>query len=293
MNTTPATINRKRSKRSRKGWVLQIVLSVLGAITLVPFAWLVIASLKSREDFFVAMFFPPGDGLLGIAWDRLTLDNYRNLFELGFGQAVLNSVFYASTTAVLGTLVCSASGYALAKFHFPGHRLALVGVLSLIILPPTLLIAPGYELLFHLDLLDTVPGLILPVVAPAFGVFLFRQAIAQSVPDQLIEAARMDGCREVEIFFSVVLPLIRPMVGAFLLITFLAMWNNFISPQIVLQSQDKQPLSVAIAQLRGIYRTDYGLLMAATVVSIAPVAVLFLLLQKQFISGLTSGAVKG
>jgi ABC-type glycerol-3-phosphate transport system permease component len=124
-------------------------------------------------------------------------------------------------------------------------------------------------------------------------VFLFRQAVLQSVPDQLIEAARIDGCSELSIFFVIVLPLIRPMIGAFMLITFLAMWNNFISPQIVIQSADKQPLSVAIAQLRGVYRTDYGLLMAATVVSVAPVALLFLILQKQFISGLTSGAVKG
>ncbi|MCC5822503.1 MAG: carbohydrate ABC transporter permease [Phycisphaerales bacterium] len=293
MSSPAVPASARRRTGGWKRWTLQAVLATLAVITLIPFAWLLIASLKSGEDFFGAIFFPPGEGPLGIGWDRLTLDNYRKLFAEGFGRAFLNSVFYASTTAVLGTLVCSASGYALAKFRFRGRGPALIAVLSLIILPPTLLIAPGYELLYHIGLLDTVAGLILPVVAPAFGVFLFRQAITQAVPDQLIEAARMDGCSEIEIYFSVVLPLIRPMVGAFLLISFLAMWNNFISPQIVLQSQDKQPLSVAIAQLRGIYRTDYGLLMAATVVSIAPVALLFLLLQKQFISGLTSGAVKG
>lgn len=285
---------RRRRDPGRLGGLLRHApLGVLAALTLTPFFWLVVASLKSREDFFGSMFLPDGEGPLGVGWDRLTLDNYRNLFRMGFGRAFVNSVFYASTTAVVGTLVCSAAGYALAKFRFRHRGPLLAVVLALIILPPTLLIAPGYELLYDLGLLDTVPGLILPVVAPAFGVFLFRQAVAQSVPDELLEAARMDGCSEVEIYFAVVLPLIRPMVGAFLLITFLAMWNNFISPQIVLQTQDKQPLSVAIAQLRGLYRTDYGLLMAGTVVSIAPVALLFLLLQKQFISGLTSGAVKG
>ncbi len=285
---------RRRREPGGLGGVLRHVpLGVLAALTLTPFFWLIVASLKSREDFFGSMFLPDGEGPLGVGWDRLTLDNYRNLFQMGFGRAFVNSVFYASTAAVVGTLVCSAAGYALAKFRFRHRGPLLAGVLALIILPPTLLIAPGYELLYDLGLLDTVPGLILPVVAPAFGVFLFRQAVAQAVPDELLEAARMDGCSEVEIYFAVVLPLIRPMVGAFLLITFLAMWNNFISPQIVLQTQDKQPLSVAIAQLRGLYRTDYGLLMAGTVVSIAPVALLFLLLQKQFISGLTSGAVKG
>jgi ABC-type glycerol-3-phosphate transport system permease component len=282
----------RRSSWWRLG-VLQCLLGALGVFTLVPFAWLLIASLKNKEDFSRSMFLPPGEGLFGIGWGRLTLENYRNLFGMGFGRAFLNSVFYSSTTAVLATLVCAAAGYALAKFRFRGRNFATLAVLALIILPPTLLIAPGYELLFRLRLLDTVPGLILPFLAPAFGVFLFRQAVAQSVPDQLLEAARMDGCSEIEIFFALVLPLIRPMVGAFLLITFLGMWNNFISPQIVLQSGEKQPLSVAIAQLRGLYRSDYGLMMAGTVVSIAPVAVLFLMLQKQFISGLTSGAVKG
>jgi multiple sugar transport system permease protein len=273
--------------------LLQGLLGLLAVVTLVPFAWLIIASLKNREDFSQSMFLPPGEGLFGIGWDRLSLQNYDNLFDLGFGGAFLNSVFYSATTAVLATLICAAAGYALAKFRFWGRNGFTLAVLALIILPPTLLIAPGYELLYNLRLLDTVPGLILPFLAPAFGVFLFRQAVSQSVPDQLLEAARMDGCSEIEILFAIVMPLIRPMVGAFLLITFLGMWNNFISPQIVLQSGDKQPLSVAIAQLRGLYRSDYGLMMAGTVVSIAPVAVLFLLLQKQFISGLTSGAVKG
>jgi ABC-type glycerol-3-phosphate transport system permease component len=273
--------------------LLQAVLGVLALVTLVPFAWLVVASLKNKEDFSRSMFLPPGEGLFGVGWGRLTLENYDNLFGMGFGGAFVNSVFYSSTTAVLATLVCAAAGYALAKFRFRGRAWLTVGVLALIILPPTLLIAPGYELLYRLRLLDTAPGLILPFLAPAFGVFLFRQAVAQTVPNQLLEAARMDGCSEVEIFFAIVLPLIRPMAGAFLLITFLAMWNNFISPQIVLQSGEKQPLSVAIAQLRGLYRADYGLMMAGTVVSIAPVALLFLMLQKQFISGLTSGAVKG
>lgn len=285
------------SDRKKPFWrtlSLQTLLGVLAVVTLIPFAWLLIASLKTKDDFFASIFFPPGDGPFGIGWGRLTFDNYRNLFtEYGFGRPFINSVFYSSSSAVIGTLVSAAAGYALAKFRFRGHQAFTFLVLALIILPPTLLIAPGYELLYNLGLLNTVPGLILPMVAPAFGVFLFRQSVSQSVPDQLLEAARIDGCSELEIFFSVVLPLIRPMVGAFLLITFLGMWNNFISPQIVLQSPEKQPLSVAIAQLRGLYRTDYGLLMAGTVVSIAPVAVLFLMLQKQFISGLTSGAVKG
>ncbi|MGJ8637466.1 MAG: carbohydrate ABC transporter permease [Phycisphaerales bacterium] len=280
-----------KSKSSR--FATHLVLILLAIIVLVPYAWLIVASLKTKEDFFSGMFFPPGDGFLGVAWDSLTLDNYSNLIEKGFGRAAINSVFYASASAIFATFICAATGYVLAKSRFRGRTLMTLVVLGSLIIPPTLLIAPSYELLFDLGLLDSVWGLLLPTFAPAFGVFLFRQAVQQSVPDELIEAARIDGCSESGIFLVIVLPLIRPMIGAFLLITFLGMWNNFISPQIVLQTASKQPLSVAIAQLRGVYRTDYGLLMAATVVSVAPVAVLFLVLQKQFISGLTSGAVKG
>jgi len=284
-------MNNPRSKASKLS--LHLLLLLLSLVVLTPFVWLIIASLKSQEDFFSGMFFPSGDGVLGIGWDKLTLDNYRNLFDLGFGHNLVNSIFYSATTALVATLICSATGFVLAKHRFKGRNLITLIVLGALIVPPTLLMAPGYELLYHLHLLDTAWGLLLPLLAPAFGVFLFRQAITQSVPDELIEAARIDGCSEWSIFIVVVVPLVRPMIGAFILITFLGMWNNFISPQIVLQSAEKQPLSVAIAQLRGVYRTDYGLLMAATIVSILPVAALFMLLQKQFISGLTSGAVKG
>ncbi len=281
------------TERKASKVALHATLVLLAVIVLTPYAWLIISSLKTQEDFFSGMFFPPGDGFLGIGWDKLTLDNYENLFGLGFGVNLVNSIFYSAATALFATLICAATGFVLAKHSFRGRNLITLVVLGALIVPPTLLLAPGYELLYDLGLLDTSWGLLLPLIAPAFGVFLFRQAVIQSVPDELLEAARIDGCSEWSIFFVIVLPLVRPMIGAFMLITFLGMWNNFISPQIVLQTAEKQPLSVAIAQLRGVYRTDYGLLTAATVVSVLPVAALFMLLQKQFISGLTSGAVKG
>jgi len=266
----------------------------LALLTLVPFFWLVTASLKRPEDFFSSMFLPLDPETGAVAWSRLTLDNYTRLFvELGIGRALLNSIFLSSATAFLATLCCAAGGYALARLKFAGRSAITITVLAALIIPPPLLLAPTYQLLYELGLLDTFTGLILPAIAPAFGVFLFRQATLQSVPNDLIEAARIDGCSEIGIFFSVVLPLVRPMVGAFMLITFLATWNNFVWPQVVLQSADKFPLSVAVSQLKGVYRQDYGLLMAGTCVSIFPPAALFLLLQREFISGLTAGAVKG
>lgn len=262
-------------------------------ITVVPFAWLVIAAFKPRERFFDSMFLPRGDGPGGVAWDSLTVGNFARLFnELDIGRAMLNSLFLASVTSILATVCCAAGGYALAMYQFRGRR-ALTGlVLAALIIPPPLLLAPGYAVLFRLGLLDTYSGLILPAIAPAFGVFLFRQAALQSIPRELLEAGRLDGCSELGLFGLVGMPLVRPMTGAFLMITFLAVWNNFIGPQIVLQTPEKQPLSVAIAQLKGVYYEDYGLMMAGTLVSVAPVAILFLVLQRDFISGLTLGAVK-
>jgi multiple sugar transport system permease protein len=265
-----------------------------GIITLVPFAWLLCTAFKENADVSAYNFLPLGDGFLGVAWDRLTPRHFGRLFtELGIGGAVVNSIFLASTSALVATFCCALAGYALAKFRFAGQGFVLSLVLAALVIPGPLLLAPGYKLLFDLGLLDSFSGLLLPGVAPAFGVFLFRQAMLNAVPATLIESARIDGAGEIRIFFTIVLPLVRPMIGAYLIIVFLGTWNNFIGPQVVLQDSASFPLSVAVNQLRGLYGTDYGLVMSGTLVSIAPVLALFLLLQKEFISGLTSGAVKG
>jgi multiple sugar transport system permease protein len=272
------------------------VLVLFAAITLIPFFWLLCASVKTKEVFFQYQFLPLGHGFLGIDWPSLTLGYYHDLLarqEFDFARSVLNSIFYASTTATFATFFCAMGGYALAKFQFRGREAMITLVLGCLIIPGSLLIAPTYQLLYRLGLLDSYAGLILPALTPAFGVYLFRQSMLHSVPTELIEAARIDGCGEFRIFFSIVLPLVRPMIGAFLLITFLGCWNNFIGPQIIFQTPEKYPLAVKIAQLKGLYSIDYGLLMAGTVISVTPIMVLFLFLQKEFIAGLTAGAVKG
>ncbi len=270
------------------------MLAFFAIITLIPFAWLLCAAFKSNTDFFSSLFLPTGDGFLGVDWGRLTLGNFKKLFtEIGIGNAIMNSVFLASTMALIATFCSALGGYALAKFRFAGRDWVLALVFAALVIPGPLLLAPGYKLIYQLGLLDTYAGLILPAIAPAFGIFLFRQAMMNAVPTTLIESARIDGAGEIRIFFTIVLPLVRPMIGAYLMITFLGTWNNFIGPQIIMQSPDLFPLSVAINQLRGLYGVDYGMIMAGTLVSIAPVLSLFLLLQKEFIAGLTAGAVKG
>lgn len=283
----------KRTQRVELS-IIYAVLIVAAGITLIPFAYMVCSAFKTKDDFFSSLFLPPGHGLLGVGWDRLTTEHFRRLFvREHFGIYLLNSLFIASVTSVAATLCCAMGGYALAKFRFHGRALVMLLVLGSLVVPGALLLAPSYELLYHLRMLNTYSGVILPAVAPAFGVFLFRQASIGGLPDALLEAARIDGCGEIGIFFGIVLPMVKPMIGAFLMITYLATWNNFIWPQIVLQNDRKFPLAVAIAQLRGVYGLNYGLLMAGSLVSVLPVMVLFLLLQREFIAGLTSGAVKG
>jgi len=274
--------------------LLHALIIFFAILTLIPFVYMVCGALKTKYDFAATLFLPAGDGLFGIGWDRLTLSNFVRLFtELGLPRALHNSLLLASVSSILTVLFSAMGGYALAKHQFRGRSLVLGVVLAALIIPSPLLIAPSFQLLYRLDLLDTYVGLLLPGLAPAFGVFLFRQSMINSVPNELLEAARMDGAGEFRIFFELVLPLIRPMLGAFLMISFMGTWNNFIGPQIVLQSPELHPLSVTLNNLQGIYGADYGLIMAGTLVSIAPVMCLFLLLQKEFISGLTSGAVKG
>ena len=259
-----------------------------------PFVYLLFSAFKSQDSFFSFVLWPTNGAWWDVDWDGFTLSHWKTLFfEAGILRATVNSFFISSVTAILATLFSAMGGYALAKYRFPGRAIVTWLVLGALVIPFALLIAPGYQLLYWLGLLDTYTGLILPGVAPAFGVYLFRQAFISSMPNALIEAARVDGANDIRIFFQIALPMVRPMIGAFLLITYLATWNNFISPQIVIQSADKLPLSVFVAQLRTPYGTQYGLIMAGTLVAVFPVLVLFLLLQRDFIAGLTAGAVKG
>ena len=193
-------------------WLVYPLLLLCAAVTLMPFLYLVCSALKTKATFFSSPFLPPGDGFLGIDWSGLTVEHFYLLFtdpSLGFGRAVVNSVFYASVSSVLTTLCAAMGGYALAKFAFRANRLLSGLVLASLIIPGPLLLAPSYQLIYRFGLLDSFTGLILPGIAPAFGVFLFRQALLHTVPLDLIEAARIDGCGEIRCFFTIILPLVR------------------------------------------------------------------------------------
>jgi multiple sugar transport system permease protein len=275
-------------------WVILLGVSVL---ILAPFLWLVAAAFKDQTVLNEYVFFPP---LAKWSHATMNLDNFKRLFAgeeavqgtVYFWQYVLNSWFVATSNTVLQLVFCSAAGFALAKYDFHGKHLLTVFMLGTMMIPGVILFAPVYELMVELRLVDTYQGLILPSVVSAYGIFLFRQAM-QSVPDEMLDAGRLDGCSELSVYFSLAMPLVRPMSAAFCLLTFLGQWNAFFGPSIFLQSQDKLTLPVVLNQYINFYRNDYGVFLAGTLLAIVPPAILFFALEKEFVGGLSSGAVKG
>ncbi|MDF2440330.1 MAG: arabinooligosaccharide transport system permease protein [Abditibacteriota bacterium] len=265
--------------------VTYVTLCLMAALTLTPLLWLLAAAFKGQNELFHYVFFPP-PGLL-------TVVNFQELWEaMPFGRYMLNSVFVASTTVVVQLFFGSLAGFALAKYEFKGKRLFMVLMLATLMIPGQVTMAPLYELIYRLGLMDSFPGLIVPQAVSVFGIFLFRQYLLQ-VPDELMHAARIDGCSEFRIYWDIMMPISRPMVGAFCLTSFMATWNSFLWPQIILHHSGRFTLPVALNQLVGQYQQEYGTLMAGTLLSILPVLILFLLLQREFVEGLTAGAVKG
>jgi ABC-type glycerol-3-phosphate transport system permease component len=275
-------MTRRLAAITGKGTVYGLLV-LLAVLTLVPLIWLIAAATKSNEDLFSYTFFSP----------RPTTQNFTDLFQtVPFGRYLLNSVFIASTTVMIQLFFASLGGFALAKYDFPGKKVILILMLSTMMIPGQVVMAPLYEQIYRLGLVDSYPGLIIPGAVSVFGMFLFRQSILQ-VPDELLHAARIDGCSEFRIYRDVVMPVSRPMVGAFCLISFMGTWNSFLWPQIMLHHSERFTLPIGLNQMVSMYQQQYGMLMAGTLLSILPVAVLFLLLQKEFVAGLTAGAVKG
>jgi len=167
-------------------------------------------------------------------------------------------------------------------------------MLATMLLPSQVLLASGWELMYHFGWLDSFAAILVPGAVSVFGIFLFRQAM-HAVPDELLQAGRVDGCSELRLWWEVALPIVRPMIGAYTLLTFMASWNSFLWPQLILQDPGKYTLPIGLSNMIGLPANDtpYGALMAGTLLSILPVVALFFVLQRDFIAGLASGAVKG
>jgi ABC-type glycerol-3-phosphate transport system permease component len=267
---------------------IHAALIVLALVNLIPFFWLICAAFKQPADTFDYAFLPWHD------LRRLTLANFSTLFtEHALGRWLVNSVFVASTYTCSVVTLSSLAGFALAKYHFLGKRTLMILMLAAMLLPAQVILGSLYQLMDRLGWIDSYLAILVPGAVSVFGAFLFRQAFL-SVPDELIQSARLDGCGELRIWWEIALPLVRPTIGAYTLMSFLASWTGFLWPQIVLRDEGKYTLPLGLNNLVSLpgFQSQYGLLAAGTLVGIVPVVVLFFAVQKDFIAGLAGGGVK-
>ena len=266
---------------------LNLVVLVLAILSVTPFIWLICATLKVQDDFFVYSFLPPPS--------RITFENFARLFnDWPYARWLLNSLFVASVHTCLVVTLSSLGGFALCKYRFAGKKPLMLIMMATMMLPSQVLLPSSYELMYKIHWLDSYLAMLVPSAVSVFGIFLFMQAM-RAVPDELLQAGRVDGCSEIRLWWEVALPIVKPMIGAFTLLSFMAAWNSFMWPQIVLHSETKYTLPIGLTSMIGLpaYQTPYGVLMAGTLLGVLPVTVLFFVLQKDFIAGLASGAVKG
>jgi multiple sugar transport system permease protein len=263
---------------------LHAALIVFGVLSLVPLLWMVSASLMATGE---ATTFPPP-----LLPHRPTLVHYADLFgRLNLGLYALNSTIVATVTTVCSLGINAAAGYGFAKLRFAGRDTTFRALAAGLAIPVQVAMLPLFLLVKALGLVNGYGGVIIPGLASIFGIFLVRQ-YALAIPDDLLDAARIDGAGEWRVFRSIVLPTIRPVLATLALWTFLATWNDFMWPLIVLSDDRRYTLPVALAGLVGEHAQDVELMMAGAVVTVLPVLILFLFLQRYFVEGVTEGSVK-
>jgi multiple sugar transport system permease protein len=268
-----------------KRLAVHAVLIAGGAITLFPLFWMLSASFMSSGE---ATSLPPH-----LVPHAPTLAQYRELFvRLNLGRAFFSSAVIAVVVTIGSVLTSSMAGYAFAKLRFGGRQRLFGLLLIAVVIPPQVGMLPLFLLMKKLHLVNTYWGAIIPSLATVFGIFLIRQFML-SVPQDLLEAARIDGASEWRIYWSVVMPLARPILATLATFMFMSLWNDFMWPLIILSDQSHYTLPVALANLSGEHVQDVELMMAGSVVTVLPVLLLFIVLQRQYISGIMAGSVKG
>ena len=266
-------------------WAAYALVGTGALIMLAPFYFMFVFATHSRTEIFSL---PPP-----LFFGSEFLNNLKILTDrVPFWRNLGWSVYVALANTALTLIFCSMGGYAFALFEFP-YKKALFGlVLGTMLLPSFMNMIPTFMIMDALNWIDQPRALYIPGAASAFGIFLMRQFVSTSIPKDLIEAARMDGCSELGIYARIVLPLLKPALGTLGLITFIASWNNFIGPLIVMRSPDMYTLPLALRSLQSPVDTEWGALMAGSAIATLPLLLLFLVSSRQLISGLTSGAVK-
>ena len=261
-------------------------LLILGAVlAMLPMVWMVSASLMptGEASTYPPHFFPTS----------ITLDHYRDLFvRLNLGRNLANSAFVSFVVTFASLFINSLAGYAFAKMRFNGRERLFKTLSTGLVLPTQVAMLPLFLLLKNMGLINTYWGVIIPGLSSIFGIFLVRQ-YALAIPDEMLDAARVDGAGEFRIFWSIVVPGIMPILATLAIWTFLATWNDFMWPLIVLSDASHYTLPVALANLSGEHVQDTELMMAGSVLTVIPVMMVFLFLQRYYIQGVMAGSVKG
>jgi multiple sugar transport system permease protein len=269
----------------RKSVLLHAALILGSLVTLFPLLWMLSASFMTTGE---ATTYPPH-----LIPHAATLNQYRQLFiRMNIGSAFLSSALVALLVTSCSLVFNSMAGYAFAKLRFRGRDRLFGWLLMALIIPPPVGMLPLFLLLKKLHLVNTYWGVALPSLATVFGIFLIRQFML-AIPQELLEAARIDGAGELRIYWSIVLPLARPILATLATFMFMSSWNDFMWPLIVLSDQSHYTLPVAVANLVGEHVQDVELMMAGSVLTVVPVLLLFVFLQRYYIAGLMVGSVKG
>ncbi len=272
-------------KRRFSSILVNSALAVFAIVAVLPAFWMLSAS-----------FMAPGEASstpLRVLPAHPTFENYLALVSrMHMVLYFLNSTVIASAVTIISLFLNSMAGFAFAKFHFPGRDRLFRVLLSGMVIPAQITMLPLFLMLKTMGFVNTYVGAIIPGLATIFGIFLMRQFIL-SIPDSLLEAARIDGASEFKVYRSVILPLCRPVLATLALFTFMGTWNDFMWPLIIMTDNVKYTLPVALANLRGEHLLDVELMMAGSVVTILPVVILFLAFQRQYVRGILVGGVKG
>lgn len=264
------------------GW--HLVLLPLALIMLAPMVWMLLTSIQTLRE---TQHFPPIMPS-GVRWQ-----NYQQVLELSrFPRWFLNSLIVTVVVVLSNLLICSLAGYAFARIKFFGREAVFVLVLATMMIPFQVIMIPTFLIVKKLGLIDSLGALIVPNLAGAFGIFLLRQFF-RTLPVELEEAARIDGASRIGVLFKIVLPLSGPVLATLAVVTFLWTWNDFLWPLITIYSESNMTIQLGLLTFQGAHKTNTNLLMAANVMSIAPVLVLFFVLQRYFIRGIATTGLKG
>jgi len=276
-----------RWKQCTERALIYLFLAALAFCFIFPFYWLLISAFKAKEQIFTL---PPL--FLPHPW---RLSNFVAVFQqTNLIRAFVNSVVIAAGHCALALFLCSLAGYAFAKYpHAPGRDKLFAFVLATMMIPGAGTLIPVFVVLCKLHAVNTYWAMILPGAAGAFGIFWMRQYILENVHNDLLDAARIDGCSEFGLYWRIVIPVAKPALAALGILLLIGTWNNLMWAFIVLRTEDMYTLPLVIFLLSGELRTPYELIMAASLIATLPLVIAFLLFQRQFIQGITAGAIKG